>query len=97
MTVSPGWNKPMALDLGPNVGMCDAQAQSAGGLAYIKTKEFTGCVPVSGKVINIGVGSHSIMEGFEITNFNWHAYGNQPPAAIPQALPGNVDGFQYGV
>lgn len=87
----------MALDLGPNIGKCDGEAQSAGALAYVKTKDFTGCVPVSGKRIDIKTGKHSVMEGFEITNFNFHAYGNEPPAAVPQALPGNVDGFQYGV
>lgn len=87
----------MALDLGPNPGKCDAEAQAAGALAYVSTPQFTGCFPVSGKKIDIKTGKHSIMEGFEITNFNFHAYGNSPPAPVPQALPGNVDGFQYGV
>lgn len=75
--------KKMALNIGPNPGKCDAEAQGYGALAYHQ-----GCRVVSGKVIKITDSAHSVMEGFEITNFNMHAFGNKPPMPSQVALPG---------
>lgn len=78
----------MALNLGDNPGICDELAQKFGALALTKL----GCSPVSGKTIEIGEDKHSVMEGFEITNFNFHTNGNQPPAVTQNDLPGPVLG-----
>jgi hypothetical protein len=74
----------MALNLGDNPGGCDALAQVYGALAFVDGV----CVPVSGRVIKIGDSEHSVMEGFEITNYNFHANGNKPSVPTQNNLPG---------
>ena len=78
----------MALNLGDNPGQCDELAQKHGALAWVGDA----CVPVSGRVIEIGDSAHSIMEGFEITNFNFHANGNKPSVPTQHNLPGAAAG-----
>jgi len=80
----------MALNLPDNPGLCDAMAQAQGALAYVDGK----CVPVSGKQIQIEETENSVMEGFEITNFNFHCQGAQPPMPTTDFLPGPVGDTQ---
>lgn len=78
----------MAVYLGDNPGFCDKAAQVYGALAY---DGFGGCLIVSGKEIKIEELNHSIMEGFEITNYNFHNSGAQPPVPNKAFLQGPVD------
>lgn len=80
----------MALNIGSNPGLCDKMAQLYGALAYTEV----GCAPVSGRVVKIGKTEHSVMEGIETINFNFHAYGNEPASPTPNETKGPVDGFQ---
>jgi hypothetical protein len=77
----------MALKLPTNPGLCDALAQKYGALA---PTEF-GCVPVSGKEIKITDSTHSVMEGFETTNYNFHTGGVKPALQNSKQLPGPTD------
>ncbi len=65
---------------------CKLLAQILGAVVEIDGK----CVPVYGKVVIIGPDRHSVEEGFEIVNFNFHVNGNMPVAPSPRALQGPV-------
>jgi hypothetical protein len=75
----------MALKLPDNPGLCDAMAQIYGALA---PDAFGFCVPVSGKEVKIEEGEHSIMEGFQVTNYNFHCSGVKPAVQKKEQLPG---------
>jgi len=78
----------MADDLSAYEG-CKKEAQAKGGLV---TTEL-GCVAVYGKRVEINDKEHSIMEGFEIMNFNNHVNGTMPPLPSPEFAPGPVRGY----
>jgi hypothetical protein len=82
----------VALNLPNNSADCDALAQIFGALA----QHDTACLPVSGKEIKITDSQHSVMEGFEITNFNFHCSGVKPAVPTRQQLPGPVANPQKG-
>jgi hypothetical protein len=82
----------MALKMPDNPGLCDAMAQKYGALVgdgFI-------CVAVSGKHIKIEDVEHSMMEGFEITNFNFHCSGSQPAMPTTDFLQGPVENDKKG-
>jgi hypothetical protein len=84
----------MAVNLPDNPSVCDELAQKYGALAYVPD---VGCCPVSGKEIKIEDLEHSVMEGFEITNFNFHCSGAQPALPSTEFLPGPVENNKKGM
>ena len=82
----------MALYLSDNEAECTAMAQTFGALAYVGGA----CVTVSGKEIKIEDIQHSAMEGFEITNYNFHCSGTKPAVQKQEQLPGPSESTQKG-
>ena len=82
----------MAIDLPDNQAECTALAQTYGALAFVNNQ----CVPVSGKQVKIENNEQSVMDGFEIMNFNSHTAGSQPPMPSPDFLPGAVGNTEKG-
>jgi hypothetical protein len=74
----------VALYLSDNEAECTEMAQVYGALAYVGGA----CVVVSGKEVKIEDLQHSVMEGFEITNFNFHCSGVKPAVQTQEQLPG---------
>jgi hypothetical protein len=65
---------------------CKQMAESGGG--YTWDAHAQACWPVYGKAVKIEDLEHSIMEGFEIVNFNFHVSATAPPVPTQNDLPG---------
>jgi hypothetical protein len=72
---------------------CHDPAQSNGALVLIDNK----CIWVWGKKVEITEEMNSIMEGFQITNYNFHTNASSPKPRSPSTIPGPVQGFYSGV
>jgi hypothetical protein len=67
--------------------ICQALSEIKGALSY---DEFgTACWSVYGKAVNLSVLTHSLMEGFQITNFNFNAT-KKAVVSKPKDLPGQT-------
>lgn len=65
---------------------CHEPAQRVGALTQYGPNI---CLYVYGKTVQITDSEHSIMEGFMVTNFNFHTSGYKPAAQTQHELPGN--------
>ena len=70
---------------------CKTRAQVEGGLAWDEHAQ--ACWKVFGKKVEINENQHSIMEGFEIVNLNFHQTSSSTPVPNQSNLPGNTQGL----
>ena len=83
-------NKPTMMhpQKGQSAATCKAIAEAGGGARSYD--EFgTACWSVYGKAIKINPSQHSIKEGAQITNLNFHTNGGGGSAQSPSSLGGS--------
>jgi hypothetical protein len=85
----PAWGTGYgSLPHGMSKADCKKKAEDEGGYAWDSDAE--ACWMIFGKVIKIEDIQHSVMEGFEICNFNFHVNGTKPPVPTQLDLPGGA-------
>jgi hypothetical protein len=76
---------------GLTAAKCSLLSDFVGGLSYDAFG--TACWRIYGKAVQMNPVIHSILEGFDVVNFNFNATGKVKPVVTQSMLPGPKQEF----